>query len=159
MTSGPLLYLTIEGASQGEATQMDRYSFTHYMHHYTGDSTADNIGKHTMMIRRTFEQLQKRQKRKFAGIFSTEAQASGLLVTALYNWGERRIIELIRTWLKNPRETNFWRLLIDYKDKIPRQTYDYVFYILSAAVIGENLGLFGFNFDNPLTDFREKFTG
>ena len=33
---------------------------------------------------------------------------------------------------------------------MPDQTYDYVFYIVSAAVIGENPRLFGFQFDNPL---------
>jgi hypothetical protein len=42
-----------------------------------------------------------------------------------------------------------------YHDRIPDQTYDYVFYIVSAAVIGENRRLFGFDFDNPL-GFIEK---
>jgi hypothetical protein len=32
----------------------------------------------------------------------------------------------------------------------PPETYNYVFYIVSAAVIGENPRLFGFNFNNPL---------
>jgi hypothetical protein len=36
--------------------------------------------------------------------------------------------------------------------QIPKETYDYVFYILSAAVIGENPRLFGFDFENPLAD-------
>jgi hypothetical protein len=83
-------------------------------------------------------------------IYDTEAQASGLLVIASYNWGERRVIELIRKMPENPRERNFWRLLTDHKKEIPRETYDYVFYIISAAVIGENPSLFGFDFDNPL---------
>jgi len=34
--------------------------------------------------------------------------------------------------------------------RVPDQTYNYVFYIVSAAVIGENPRLFGFQFDNPL---------
>jgi hypothetical protein len=84
-------------------------------------------------------------------IYDTEAQASGLLVMASYNWGERRVIKLIRTMPKNPRERNFWRILENYREQIPKQTYDYVFYIVSAAVIGENPRLFGFDFDNPLT--------
>ncbi len=83
-------------------------------------------------------------------IYSTEAQASGLLVIASYNWGERRVNELIRSLPENPRERNFWNVLTNYKDQIPKETYDYVFYIFSAAVIGENPRLFGFNFDNPL---------
>jgi hypothetical protein len=49
---------------------------------------------------------------------------------------------------KNPRERNFWKLLRDHK--IPNETYNYVFYIFSAAVIGENPQLFGFDFENPL---------
>jgi hypothetical protein len=50
----------------------------------------------------------------------------------------------------NPKERNFWQLLAKHRDKIPQETYDYVFYIVSAAVIGENPRLFGFDFDNPL---------
>ncbi|MGC4085970.1 MAG: FHA domain-containing protein [Vicinamibacterales bacterium] len=71
-------------------------------------------------------------------IYSTDAQASGLLVMASYNWGEQRVIDLIRTLPPNPRERNFWKLLERYRDRLPLQTYDYVFYIVSAAVIGEN---------------------
>ncbi len=83
-------------------------------------------------------------------IYNTDAQASGLLVTASYNWGEYNIIDLIRKMPENPRDRNFWKLLEKYKDKIPKETYNYVFYIFSAAVIGENPKLFGFNFENPL---------
>jgi membrane-bound lytic murein transglycosylase D len=83
-------------------------------------------------------------------LYSTDAQASGLLVMACYNWGEGRVIPLVRSMPPNPRERNFWRLLSSYRDKIPQQTYDYVLYIVSAAVIGENPRLFGFDFDNPL---------
>jgi len=50
----------------------------------------------------------------------------------------------------NPRERNFWKLLEKYRSQVPSQTYDYVFYIVSAAVIGENPRLFGFPFDSPL---------
>jgi hypothetical protein len=83
-------------------------------------------------------------------IYSTDAQASGLLVMASYNWGERRVINLIRSMPLNPRERNFWKVLEKYRDRVPKETYDYVFYIVSAAVIGENPRLFGFPFDNPL---------
>ncbi len=85
-------------------------------------------------------------------IYNTDAQASGLLVMASYNWGEYRIIDLIRRMPENPRERNFWKLLEKYRDKIPDETYNYVFYIFSAAVIGENPRLFGFDFDNPLVE-------
>lgn len=43
-----------------------------------------------------------------------------------------------------------------HRDKIPQQTYDYVFYIVSAAVIGENPRLFGFKFDNPLANLNTQ---
>lgn len=92
-------------------------------------------------------------------IYDTDAQASGLLVMASYNWGENRVIQLINSFPKvplfdqmgkNPHDRNFWQVLSKYKNKIPRETYDYVFYIFSAAVIGEDPRLFGFDFDNPL---------
>ena len=70
---------------------------------------------------------------------------------ASYNWGEHRVIDLLQTMPANPRERNFWKLLEKYRARIPLQTYDYVFYIVSAAVIGENPRLFGFPFDSPLS--------
>jgi len=84
-------------------------------------------------------------------IYSTDAQASGLLVMASYNWGEYRVIDLLRKMPADPRQRNFWKLLALYRERMPLQTYEYVFYIVSAAVIGENPRLFGFKFDNPLS--------
>ena len=89
-------------------------------------------------------------------IYNTQAQASGLLVMASYNWGENRVIKLINTMPENPKERNFWCLLSKYRSNIPQETYDYVFYIVSAAVIGENPRLFGFDFDNPLAQFQKR---
>ena len=83
-------------------------------------------------------------------IYTTDAQASGLLVMASYNWGAGRVIRIIKKMPKDPSERNFWRLLEDHVDKIPPETYDYVFKIFSAAVIGENPRHFDFDFDNPL---------
>lgn len=83
-------------------------------------------------------------------LYSTDAQASGFLVMASYNWGENRVLPLIRSMPPNPRDRNFWQLLSKYRSQIPQETYDYVFHIVSAAVICENPRLFGFDFDNPL---------
>lgn len=83
-------------------------------------------------------------------MYSTEAQASGLLVIASYNWGDTRVRDLIRKMPQNPRQRNFWELL--NRHRIPKETLDYVFYIVSAAVIGENPSLFGYRFVNPLRD-------
>lgn len=83
-------------------------------------------------------------------IYSTDAQASGLLVMASYNWGEVRVIDILKKMPQNPKDRNFWKLLAQYREQVPLQTYEYVFYIVAAAVIGENPRLFGFPFDNPL---------
>ena len=63
-------------------------------------------------------------------LYSTDAQASGLLVMACYNWGERSVLPLVRSMPPNPRERNFWKLLELHRDKVPQETYDYVFYIV-----------------------------
>lgn len=81
-------------------------------------------------------------------LYDTEAQASGLLVMACYNWDENKIREMLSTMPENPRQRNFWNLLA--RHTLPDETYHYVFYIVSAAVIGENPRLFGFDFDDPL---------
>ena len=81
-------------------------------------------------------------------IYATEAQASGLLVMASYNWGHNRVRKLIKSMPDNPKDRNFWKLINQYR--IPDETYDYVFYIFSAAVIAEDPRRFGFKFDPPL---------
>ena len=81
-------------------------------------------------------------------IYNKEAQASGLLVIASYNWGPANIRKRIREMPDNPRDRNFWQLLKQHE--IPKETHDYVFYIFSAIVIGEDPALFGFEFENPL---------
>ena len=87
-------------------------------------------------------------------LYGTDAQASGLLVMACYNWGENQVLPLVRSMPQNPRERNFWQLLAKHKDQIPKETYDYVFYIVSAAAIGENPRLFGFDFDSPFAGLQ-----
>ena len=82
-------------------------------------------------------------------IYTTEAQASGLLVMAGYNFGHNRVKKMIRKLPDNPKERNFWNFLKTYEDKIPQETRDYVFYIFSAAVIGEDPAHFGFDFKSP----------
>lgn len=99
-----------------------------------------------------FEKATKAAALYLKDLYATDAQASGILVMACYNWGETQVLPLVRSMPANPRERNFWRLLAYHRDQIPKETYDYVFYIFSAAVIGENPRLFGFDFDNPLAD-------
>jgi membrane-bound lytic murein transglycosylase D len=100
----------------------------------------------------------KAAARYLKDLYSTDAQASGLLVMASYNWGENQVLPLIRSMPPNPKDRNFWRLLTRFRDKIPQETYDYVFFIVSAAVIGESPPLFGFDFDNPLGHLEQPRT-
>jgi len=99
-----------------------------------------------------FEKATKAAAHYLKDLYATDAQASGILVMACYNWGETQVLPLVRSMPANPKERNFWRLLAHHRDQIPKETYDYVFYIFSAAVIGENPRLFGFDFNNPLVD-------
>ncbi len=81
-------------------------------------------------------------------IYSTEAQASGLLVLASYNYGHGRVRSMVAEMPDNPRERNFWKFIQRFQ--LPKETYDYVFYIFAAAVIGEDPKHFGFSFNPPL---------
>jgi hypothetical protein len=81
-------------------------------------------------------------------VYTSEAQASALLTLAYFNW--YRVRPLLPSLDENPRERNFWRLLSVHEQSMPRESYEYVLRVVSAAVIGENPRLFGFNFDNPL---------
>ena len=80
-------------------------------------------------------------------LYTTDAQASGLLVMASYNMGETRLLKLIRAMPESPSDRNFWTLLSKHRKQIPDETYDYVFRVLSAAVIGANPRLFGYDMD------------
>jgi hypothetical protein len=106
--------------------------------------------------RHNWEKATGAASRYLKDLYSTDALASGLLVMASYNWGEGRVIKRIKSLPGNARERNFWRLLTEFRADIPAETYDYVFHIVSAAVIGENPRLFGFDFDNPLADLEKR---
>ncbi len=86
--------------------------------------------------------------RYLSDLYRDEAQASGLLVLASYNWGTTRVRNRIRAMKENPRDRNFWRLLA--QTDMPKETRDYVMLIFTAAVIGEDPKLFGFEFERPL---------
>lgn len=81
-------------------------------------------------------------------LYTTKAQASGLLVMSAYNWGEGNIERIVNRLPDNPADRNFWRLL--ETQMIPDETYGYVLSIFAAAVIGEDPEHFGFSFENPL---------
>jgi len=89
-------------------------------------------------------------------IYLREAQGSGLLVLAIYNYGGANVRRLIRSLPETPRERNFWQVLLEHRDRFPKETYDYVLKVFSAAVIGENPELFGFDFPPPLAGAIER---
>jgi hypothetical protein len=98
-----------------------------------------NVAKSTTAAARYLEDL-----------YTTDAQASGLLVMASYNMGETRLLKLIRSLPESPAQRNFWALLEKHRREIPAETYNYVFRVFSAAVICANPKLFGYDFDPPL---------
>ncbi len=100
--------------------------------------------------RHDFEKSTAAAARLIHDLYNTRAQGSGLLVLASYNWGIGNLLNVINRMPPNPKERNFWNLVQNHS--IPQQTYDFVFYIISAAVIGENPELFGFDFENILED-------
>ena len=100
--------------------------------------------------RHDFERSTRAAAQYLGDLYRTDAQASGLLVIASYNWGQNNVLRLIRSMPRNPRERNFWKLLERYGDRLPRETYQYVLNIVSAAVICEDPELFGFDFERPL---------
>jgi len=116
---------------------------------------ADVAGGDPVDERFNWEKATDAAAKYVKNIYATDAQASGLLVIASYNWGERRVIDILKRMPNNPQDRNFWQLLAKHREEVPGQTYDYVFNIVSAAVIGENPRLFGFQFDNPLA-FAEQ---
>lgn len=100
--------------------------------------------------RHDFEKSTRAAAQYLGELYRTDAQASGLLVIAAYNWGRTNVLRLIRSLPRNPRERNFWKLMERYGDEIPRETYQYVVSIVSAAVICEKPELFGYSFERPL---------
>ena len=104
--------------------------------------------------RHDFDRASDAASRYIRDIYLREAQGSGLLVLAIYNYGGTNVRRLIRSLPESPRERNFWQVLLEHRDRFPKETYDYVLNVFSAAVIGENPQLFGFDFPPPLTDAR-----
>lgn len=88
--------------------------------------------------------------RYLSDLFTTDAQASGLLVIAAYNMGQTRILPLIRSLPESPSERNWWRLIEEHRSRIPDETYDYVLRVVAAAVIGADPTQFGFEVGAPL---------
>ena len=118
----------------------------------------------TLDERHDFQKSTDAAARYLQELYSTLAQASGLLVMASYNWGEHRIAgklsnvpgdqplheEIFAGIPQDPRQRNYWAFLTTYKNRMPEETKNYVLEIFSAAVIGHNPRLWGLDMDNPL---------
>ncbi|MFB6232430.1 MAG: transglycosylase SLT domain-containing protein, partial [Salinibacter sp.] len=117
--------------------------------------------------RHDFKKSTRAAARYLRDIYSTKAQASGLLVIASYNWGEHRVTDKLEDLPKgipdqalegipqDPDKRNYWRFLREYSDRMPEETKEYVLKVFSAAVIGRNPELFGFEFQNPLREHMD----
>jgi hypothetical protein len=106
--------------------------------------------------RHDFDRASDAAARYIRDIYLREAQGSGLLVLAIYNYGGTNVRRLIRSLPETPRDRNFWQVLLEHRDRFPKETYDYVLKVFSAAVIGENPELFGFDFPPPLAGAIER---
>lgn len=118
--------------------------------------------------RHDFERSTEAAARYLADIYTELAQASGLLAMASYNWGEHRVVPKLNRLQagaqqdffaglgETPQQRSYWRFLNQYEERMPEETKNYVLYIFSAAVIGQNPRLFGFDFDNPLQRYIEQ---
>jgi soluble lytic murein transglycosylase-like protein len=100
--------------------------------------------------RQDFEKATRAAAQHLRLLYRTDAQASGLLVMASYNWGQGNTLRLIRSLPENPRQRNYWTFLSCFREQIPQETKGYVLSIVALAAIGENPKLFGFVFDPPL---------
>jgi hypothetical protein len=114
---------------------------------YDPSDERHNVAKATTAAARYLEDL-----------YTTDAQASGLLVMASYNMGETRVLQMIRSMPDSPAQRNFWALLEKYRKRIPAETYDYVFRVVAAAVICADPKLFGYGFDPPLGTLPDAST-
>jgi hypothetical protein len=123
--------------------------------------TARDYGLHTGPLvgvpradpldeRHDFEKSTEAAASYLRDIYTTDAQASGLLVIASYNWGQTRMLRLIRSMPPSPKDRNYWTLLARYRDRIPEETYDYVINVVAAAAVGLDPARFGFRFQPPL---------
>lgn len=71
-------------------------------------------------------------------LYLKEARGSGLLTLAMYNHGGSNVRRLLRSLPDTAAERNFWKVLLEHRAEFPRETYDYVFKIVAAAVILED---------------------
>ena len=102
--------------------------------------------------RHDFEKSTRAAARFLHDLYLSDAQASGLLAIASYNWGGTRVLRLVRTLPESPAERNYWTLLERYGDQIPTETKIYVLNIVAAAAIATDPALFGFDFPRPTLD-------
>ena len=99
--------------------------------------------------RHNFEKSTRAAARFLHDLYLSDAQASGLLAIASYNWGGTRVLRLVRSLPESPAERNYWTLLERYGDQIPTETRIYVLNIVAAAAIAMDPALFGFDFPRP----------
>ncbi|GAB5537519.1 MAG: hypothetical protein Rubg2KO_37680 [Rubricoccaceae bacterium] len=116
--------------------------------------------------RHDFPQAADAAARYLRDIYVHLAQASGLLVCASYNWGEGNIRKNMRQLQQDlsdidndPEHRTYWKFLTTYRNRMPKETKDYVMKIFAAAVIGRNPRAFGIDLDSPIERALRGGTG
>ncbi|MCK5516890.1 MAG: FHA domain-containing protein, partial [Desulfobulbaceae bacterium] len=70
---GPVFSLHIEYPQKEEEGKEDPLTVTQYQKHYFDSKDGDGAGEHTMMVRRAFNRVQKKQRKKYGSIIATIA--------------------------------------------------------------------------------------
>jgi len=70
---------------------------------------------------------------------------------------EDKVWATISALPENPRDRNFWHLLA--RREVPKETYDYLLSIASAAVICENPRFFGMDAECPVLGTQRTSSG
>lgn len=100
--------------------------------------------------RHDFDRSSAAAARYLRDLYLKEARGSGLLTLAMYNHGGSNVRRLLRSLPDTAAERNFWKVLLEHRAEFPRETYDYVFKIVAAAVILEDPARHGYPDVPPL---------
>lgn len=69
---GPLLSLTTQEVSEAEEVP-PAFTVTHYVERYFSDSEDEDAGQRTVLIRRAFQRVRKKQRKKYTSILAIVA--------------------------------------------------------------------------------------
>jgi membrane-bound lytic murein transglycosylase D len=89
---GPLLRVGTTGGSARRGPEPGGQSIDHYIEHYMKSADDADAGEHTIMIRKAFQTVQKKQRRRYGALIAGAA----LLAVLLGGWGILQQVQLGR---------------------------------------------------------------